>query len=55
MSSSDCYEHRSRRLYGNNWTCVDICAHESALKGGEIVRLPEFTLQTTLKGSEVPQ
>jgi predicted dehydrogenase len=28
-----------------NWTCVGICAHESALKGGEIVRLPEFTLE----------
>jgi len=27
-----------------NWTCVGICAHESALQGGEIVRLPEFTL-----------
>jgi predicted dehydrogenase len=27
-----------------NWTCVGICAHESALKGGEIVRLPQFTL-----------
>ena len=27
-----------------NWTCTGICAHESALKGGEIVRLPEFTL-----------
>ena len=27
-----------------NWTCVGICAHESALKGGEIVRLPGFTL-----------
>lgn len=27
-----------------NWTCVGICAHESADKGGEIVRLPEFTL-----------
>lgn len=27
-----------------NWTCVGICAHESALKGGEIVRLPAFTL-----------
>lgn len=26
-----------------NWTCVGICAHESSLKGGEIVRLPEFT------------
>jgi predicted dehydrogenase len=27
-----------------NWTCVGICAHESALRGGEIVRLPDFTL-----------
>jgi len=27
-----------------NWTCVGICAHESALKGGEIVKLPAFTL-----------
>jgi hypothetical protein len=27
-----------------NWTCVGLCAHESALKGGEIVNLPKFTL-----------
>ena len=27
-----------------NWTCVGILAHESALKGGEILKLPEFTL-----------
>lgn len=27
-----------------NWTCVGICAHQSTKKGGEIVRLPEFTL-----------
>ncbi len=27
-----------------NWTCVGICAHDSATKGGEIVHLPEFTL-----------
>jgi hypothetical protein len=27
-----------------NWTCVGICAHQSALQGGAIVRLPEFTL-----------
>ena len=27
-----------------NWTCTGILAHESALKGGEIVRLPEETL-----------
>jgi hypothetical protein len=28
-----------------NITCVGILAHESALKGGEIMRLPDFTLQ----------
>ncbi|HEY1785709.1 MAG TPA: gfo/Idh/MocA family oxidoreductase, partial [Pirellulales bacterium] len=28
-----------------NWTCVGICAHESALAGGAIVKLPEFTRQ----------
>lgn len=27
-----------------NWTCVGICAHQSAQRGGEIVRLPAFTL-----------
>jgi predicted dehydrogenase len=27
-----------------NWTCVGLLAHESALKGGQLVRLPEFTL-----------
>ena len=27
-----------------NWTCVGICAHQSTQKGGEIVKLPEFTL-----------
>jgi len=26
-----------------NWTCVGLCAHASALKGGALVRLPEFT------------
>jgi predicted dehydrogenase len=29
-----------------NWTCVGICAHQSALQGGEIVKLPEFTLRS---------
>jgi predicted dehydrogenase len=28
-----------------NWTCVGICAHESATQGGQIVKLPEFTLK----------
>ncbi len=27
-----------------NWTCVGLLAHESAMKGGELQRLPEFTL-----------
>ena len=27
-----------------NWTCVGLCAHESALAGGKIVRLPAFTI-----------
>jgi len=26
-----------------NMTCVGILAHESALRGGEIMKLPEFT------------
>jgi predicted dehydrogenase len=26
-----------------NWTCVGLCAHQSALKGGAIVKLPGFT------------
>jgi predicted dehydrogenase len=28
-----------------NWTCVGLCAHQSAMKGGKIVKLPAFTLQ----------
>ncbi len=27
-----------------NWTCVGLCAHQSALKGGRLVKLPAFTL-----------
>ncbi len=26
-----------------NWTCVGLCAHESAMNGGKIVNLPRFT------------
>ncbi len=29
-----------------NWTCVGICAHQSALQGGAVVKLPGFTLQS---------
>jgi len=28
-----------------NWTCVGLCAHQSALKGGAIVKLPSFTTE----------
>jgi predicted dehydrogenase len=31
-------------VMSSNWTCVGICAHQSAMKGGEIVRLPAFTI-----------
>jgi len=27
-----------------NWTCVGFCAHQSALNGGRITRLPSFTI-----------
>ena len=27
-----------------NWTCVGLCAHQSALKGGALVKLPTWTL-----------
>jgi predicted dehydrogenase len=27
-----------------NWTCTGILAHQSALRGGEVLRLPDFTL-----------
>ncbi|MBI2479133.1 MAG: Gfo/Idh/MocA family oxidoreductase, partial [Planctomycetia bacterium] len=36
-------EPRPNAKTSANWTCVGICAHESALKGGEVVKLPEFT------------
>jgi len=28
-----------------NWTCVGLCAHQSALAGGKNVRLPAFTIE----------
>lgn len=27
-----------------NWSCVGLCSHQSALKGGAIVKLPSFTI-----------
>ncbi|CAG7654366.1 Gfo/Idh/MocA family protein [Paenibacillus allorhizosphaerae] len=38
-------EHREpypNVLTSANWTCAGICAHESAMKGGEIVKIPQF-------------
>lgn len=35
---------RPNAVTSANWTCVGICAHQSAMRGGEIVRLPDFTL-----------
>ena len=35
---------RPNAVTSANWTCVGLCAHQSALKGGELVRLPDFTL-----------
>jgi predicted dehydrogenase len=32
-----------------NWTCVGILAHESAMLGGEIRRLPDFTQATSTR------
>ena len=37
-------EPRPNAVTSANWTCVGICAHESALKGGAIINMPEFTL-----------
>jgi predicted dehydrogenase len=36
---------RPNAVTSANWTCVGICAHESAKQGGAIVRLPDFTLK----------
>ncbi len=37
-------EPRPNAVTSANWTCVGICAHQSATRGGEIVRLPDFSL-----------
>jgi predicted dehydrogenase len=34
-----------------NWTCVGLCAHQSALAGGKIVKLPGFTTTTLICGT----
>jgi predicted dehydrogenase len=44
LALSENRDPRPNAVTAANWTCVGICAHQSALKGGEIVKLPEFTL-----------
>jgi predicted dehydrogenase len=34
-----------------NWTCVGILAHKSAMEGGKVIKLPEFTLAKSKKKS----
>jgi hypothetical protein len=41
LSGEDAYPNA---VQSANITCTGILAHESALRGGEIVKLPEFTL-----------
>ena len=40
VEGRECYPNAQKSA---NWTCVGLCAHESALAGGKIVRLPAFT------------
>jgi predicted dehydrogenase len=35
---------RPNAVTSANWTCVGICAHQSTEKGGQIVKLPAFSL-----------
>ena len=39
---------RPNAVTSANWTCVGICAHQSAMKHGEVIELPEFTLQSNI-------
>jgi predicted dehydrogenase len=40
VEDRDCFPNARQSA---NWTCVGLCAHQSALKGGAIVKLPAFT------------
>ena len=40
IEDRDCFPNAKQSA---NWTCVGLCAHESAMKGGAIVKLPAFT------------
>jgi len=37
-------EPRPNAPQSANWTCVGVLAHQSAMEGGQIKRLPDFTL-----------
>src|SRR5216110_2146351 len=41
VEGRECYPNAVKSA---NWTCVGLCAHQSALKGGAIVKLPVFTI-----------
>ena len=40
IEDRECYPNAVKSA---NWTCVGLCAHQSALAGGKIVKLPAFT------------
>ncbi len=41
VEDRDCFPNARQSA---NWTCVGLCAHQSALAGGKIVKLPPFTI-----------
>ncbi len=45
MALVDNHQAYPNAVQSANITCVGILAHDSAMKGGEIIRLPEFTLK----------
>ena len=36
---------RPNAVQSANWTCVGIIAHQSAMEGGKLMKLPEYALQ----------
>jgi predicted dehydrogenase len=44
MSLVDHREPLPNAQQSANWTCVGLCSHQSAMKGGCIIHLPKFTL-----------
>lgn len=46
LNDRDCFPNARESA---NWTCVGILAHESAMKGGEVLDMPAFTLKETVR------